>query len=247
MSKRGALALAVALSCVAYGQEVRFIDMTAGKPRTELRYPPSPPPICEEGRPCVGGGWGGGSVSDGAANPRDPQALALYLLSIDPRNIDPEQNAIAEFRLLNSGLADIDVPVSPHLADLQPPDVSRAFDYRSIYLGITAVDKDSKFTRLLGHAYLQLFGSMENSATTITLKPGQWLRVRGILQWSNYPAVDLDADLEAVFTLRTNTYRPHPGGSSSEARNLYPNVTPTPKMPVHFVKPGSSKAPVRQP
>jgi len=78
---------------------------------------------------CVGGGYGGVGVGDGAPDRRDPHALGVYLLRVTPTDIDSTQPFEAEFRVLSTGLASIDLPVSPHLSDLQPTDASVVFVY----------------------------------------------------------------------------------------------------------------------
>lgn len=73
------LLLLLASSALLEAQEVRVVDLLNVKQRTELRFPPAPSD-CIPGEPCVGGGVGGGSVADGAPNPRDPRALTLRLI-----------------------------------------------------------------------------------------------------------------------------------------------------------------------
>jgi hypothetical protein len=46
-------------------QEVKYIDISNVRLRTELRHPPPPPAECKAGA-CIGGGSGGVSVGDGA-------------------------------------------------------------------------------------------------------------------------------------------------------------------------------------
>jgi hypothetical protein len=67
---------------------VKYIDISNVRPRTELRVPPAPPPVCEEGKGCLGGGYGVFMVGDGAADRRDPHALAIYLLRVTPTEIN---------------------------------------------------------------------------------------------------------------------------------------------------------------
>src|SRR5690348_15375210 len=108
MNLRRAIVGFLALSSAfAVAQEVKFIDMTPDTPRTQLRYPPAPPPKCDTGGHCISGGVGGVSVADGAPDFRDPHALALVIVSL-PTEIDFAKPVAAEFRLVNSGLADIE-------------------------------------------------------------------------------------------------------------------------------------------
>src|SRR5262245_42387130 len=115
------LPLLLLVASSALSQEISYIDLTAVKQRTELRSPPAPPVDCEEeGTVCSSGGYGGISVGDGAPDWRDPHALGVELLRVSPADVNPAEPFEAEFRVLNTGRAPIDIPVSPHLSDLQP-------------------------------------------------------------------------------------------------------------------------------
>jgi hypothetical protein len=99
-------------------QEIKYIDLTGVRQRTELRHPPAPPPECKEGAGCLGGGYGGGSIGDGAPDLRDPHALGIYLERVTPTDINAAEPFQVEFRVLNTGTALIELPVSAHLSDL---------------------------------------------------------------------------------------------------------------------------------
>jgi probable HAF family extracellular repeat protein len=58
----------------------------------------------------VGGGVGGGSVAEGAPDRRDPRAFGVTLDRVTPTDITLDAFE-AEFRLLNTGLASLNVPV----------------------------------------------------------------------------------------------------------------------------------------
>jgi hypothetical protein len=79
-------------------------------------------------------------VGDGAPDARDPRALGVVLDSVEPTDItlDPFE---AEFRIMNTGLVPIDLPIFPHLSDLQPADESQKFQYLSLalYVRLSAV------------------------------------------------------------------------------------------------------------
>src|SRR5271157_5488826 len=128
------LLLIFTLPCLLRAQEIKFIDLAAVHQRTELRHPLAPQSDCKEGTGCIGGGYGGGSVVDGAPDQRDPHALGIYLLRVTPTDINPAEPFQVEFRILNTGTASIEIPVSPHLSDLQPIDESMAFSYFSVAL-----------------------------------------------------------------------------------------------------------------
>ena len=102
-------------------QEVKYIDISNVRQRTELRYPPAPASECKEGTVC-GRMYGSSGVGDGAPDRRDPHALGIYLLRVTPTEIDLAEPLQVEFKILNTGTVPIDIPVSPHLSDLQPND-----------------------------------------------------------------------------------------------------------------------------
>ncbi len=116
----------LALPCLLKAQEVKYIDLTAVRQRTELRHPPAPQSDCREGTGCLGGGYGGGSIRDGAPDQRDPHALGIYLMRVTPTDINGAEPFQVEFKILNTGTVPIELPVSPHLSDLQPSDESVA-------------------------------------------------------------------------------------------------------------------------
>lgn len=219
-------------------QELKFLDISDVQQRTTLRYPPAPPPECDEmGKSCVGGGYGGGMVADGAPDRRDPRALGAYLLHVAPMDIDPTQPFEAEFRLLNTGLVPIDVPAWPHLSDLQPSDESATFTYFSLAL-VVQVEGPQTGKPSVGLA--QLYGAADHEGTMLVLKPGEWIRVRAKVKLQNWPRL-ASTRVRGEFWLRRNTFRPHPGGDFTTLENLYPNATPTPWIDVRLVGVASSK------
>ena len=89
--RREFLLLLFTLPCLLRAQEIKYIDLTAVRPRNELRHPPAPKSDCKEDTGCIGGGYGGGSVGDGAPDQRDPHALGIYLLRVTPTDINPAE------------------------------------------------------------------------------------------------------------------------------------------------------------
>ena len=125
----------LACSGVLQAQEIKFVDLTNVEQRTALRSPPARQPDCLPDQSCVGGGYGGGSVADGSPDLRDPRALGVALDSVVPTDIDLDPFEVA-FRIINTGLVPIDLPVSPHLSDLQPADEWRTFQYLGLALEV---------------------------------------------------------------------------------------------------------------
>lgn len=231
------LLLFLACSALLKAQEVKYLDVSAVQQRTTLRYPATLQPECEPGKSCVAGGYGGASVADGAADRRDPRALGVYLLQVAPRDIDPTQPFEAEFRVLNTGVAPIEVPVSPHLSDLQPSDESAVFSYFSLAL-VVQVERPQPGTPPVG--FVQLYGAANHEGTMLVLKPGEWIRVRAQVKLQSWPPL-APTRARGEFWLRRNTFQPHPGGGFTSIENLYPYVTPTPWIDIRLVHAASSK------
>jgi hypothetical protein len=213
----------IAAGVLLNAQEVRYIDLTVVQQRTELRNPPAPPPQCDANGCSLSGGVGGASVADGAPDLRDPRALGIYVLRVTPTDIDPNAPFEAEFRVLNTGRVPIDLPVSPHLADLQPDDASLSFTWFS--LALVARVTPAPYTEVRSFGLAQLYGSPDHEGTMIRLYPGQWIRVKANLKLNNWQSKPSEARVYGEFWLRKNTFHPHPGGSFTEIQNLYPNVT----------------------
>lgn len=59
------------------------------------------------------------SIGDGAADSRDPHALAIYLLRATPTDLNPAEPIQVELKILNSGVP-IELPVSPNCPNYNP-------------------------------------------------------------------------------------------------------------------------------
>jgi|SRR5271163_1233221 len=230
--------LVLAWPCFLAAQEVKYIDISNVRPRTELRYPPAPE--CKSGMPC--GGYGGGSVGDGAPDQRDPHAMGIFLLRVTPTDINPAEPFQVEFKILNTGAASIEIPVSPHLSDLQPNDESTAFSYFSVALVVRGEgETQTPYVDCFG--FVELYGSTDHPESMIVLRPGEWIRVTANVLLRKWPEESISMRFRGDFWLRKNTFRPHPGGQSMDAQNLYPNTTQTPYVPVRLLPPSGSEKP----
>jgi hypothetical protein len=228
--------------CLLEAQEIKYIDLTAIRQRTELRHPPAPQSDCKEGTGCVGGGYGGGSVGDGAPDQRDPHALGIYLLRIIPTDINPAKPFQVEFEVLNTGTAPMELPVSPHLSDLQPGDESVAFNYFSLALVVrTVAEPGEPPISFIGFA--ELYGAHEHAESMMVLRPGEWIRVSTNVKLLAWPSGPVSARFQGDFVLRRNTFHPHTGGQFIETNNLYPNNTPTPSLAVRLLPRDGSERP----
>jgi hypothetical protein len=77
----------------------------------------------------------------------------------------------------------------------------------------------------------------------MVLRPGEWTRVTANLLLRAWPSEPAAIRFRGDFWLRRNTFHPHPGGQSIEARNLYPNSTSTPYVEVRLLPLADSKKP----
>jgi len=223
-------------------QEIKYIDLFSVPPRTELRYPPAPPADCKESKPCGGGMYGGGSIGDGAPDQRDPHALGIYLLRVTPTDINPAEPFQVEFRILNTGSAPIEIPVSPHLSDLQPNDESLAFSYFSIALVVRGEgETQTRYVDCFG--FVELYGSPDHPESMMLLRPGEWIRVTANVLLRKCPEGCISTRFRGDFWPRRNAFRPHPGGQPMDAQNLNPNTTQTPYVPVRFLPLSGSEKP----
>ena len=179
----------------------------------------------------MGGGIGGASVADGAPDPRDPRALGVALDRVAPTDITLDPFEVA-FRILNTGLAPIEVPVSPHLSDLQPQEESQPFSYLSLALVVRLTGTGPRVA--IGTGWVELYGSAEHEGTIVALAPGQWIRVKANVKLHTWPSQAIEGQLRGNFWFHKNVFTPQNGGGFTEAVNVYPNRTTLPAAAVHF-------------
>ena len=203
-------------------QQVKFIDLTTTKQRVELRIPPAPP--VEDGFGAGGASLSGGDCGVGA---RDPRSLTVYLRNVIVRDGDPTRPFEIEFKVLNTGTVPLKLPVSPHLADLQPSDASATFTYMNLALAAGPVEDRSAI------GFVQLYGRPEVPDSMITLSPGEWLTVEARVEFhQNVPPAE-NVNLTARSWIQRTTFYPHPGGHATAVMNICLPEKPTSEMLVH--------------
>lgn len=222
---------------IAGAQEIKFIDLSVVEQRTTLRHPLSQS-TCDPDKHCVGGGIGGASVGDGAPDTRNPHSLGVSLDHLSTSNITLDAFGI-EFRVVNTGLVAIEVPVFPHLSDLQAADETKPFSYLSLALVIDL--RSSGTEQAFGIGWVELYGAANRDGTIVTLQPGQWIRVKSKMKLHTWPLKSLAAKLTGNFWLRTNLFTPLEGGGFTQHTNLYPNRTLFPAIKVQFTPTRSSQ------
>lgn len=225
------ISVLIALAPAVAAQEVAYIDLTGSAQRIQLRHPPAPPPKCNDQGTCVGGGLGGGSVSDGAEDWRDPRALRASITWLNSIAYSRTDQLEIEFKIENVGSVSLTIPVSPHLADLQPTDANQKFEYHSLSLVVVG-----NLTKPL-----VLYGNAEHTGSLVTLNPGEWIRVRGTTvftmtdaQWDK-ASESGDTYITATFWLRRESVALLPGGYFIHATNMYPRHLSGPEVLVRFV------------
>src|SRR5437016_3368189 len=236
------LLLLLALPCLLTAQVTKHVDHTAVRLPTDLRHPPALQSDCRVGAGCLGGGYGGVSMGDGAPDRRDPHALGIYLMRVTPTDINAAEPFQVEFKILNTGTAPIELPVSPHLSDLQPSDESVAFNYSSLALVVRG-EAEPQGPPVDSIGFVELFGSPDHAESMMVLRPGEWIRVTANIKLLKGPSVPVSARFRGDFWLRRNTFVPHPGGQFIETNNLYQNDTPTPFVAVRLSPPAGSDLP----
>src|SRR5215470_8043611 len=89
------------LSTAVFAQEVGYLDLTGVTPRTNLRYPPSPPPkvtcknlICSG----IGGGFASTAIACGFGRRDDPRAIQTTVTWLDRLDYHIDDNIEFEIK-----------------------------------------------------------------------------------------------------------------------------------------------------
>jgi hypothetical protein len=162
------LAVAAAFSSLSSAQEVASLDLTKVAQRLNLRRPPATSPVTrgdngiENTRPCFDNKHSAGS-------------LRTTLVSLDRTHYQVGDKPRFEVTVENIGSAPIRIPISPHLADLQPKDPAQQFAFYEFRIALWIVADDRWSTDSGGRALL--YGANDQANTMMTLNPGEWVRV----------------------------------------------------------------------
>ena len=222
------------------GQEVAYLDLVDVKPRTELRHPKPPPPVCNGDGGCtVSGGIGGTSVGCGAESSREPRALKSTLVSLDRFAYTPDDTAEMEIRIENVGSVEMSIPWNPHLADLQPVDETQKFHYSSFAIVLNLTSQADNQREAIEAA--KLYGVVEAPATWKILKPGEWVRVRiktKLAASSGKLKNGADYLVNILPQLRSETFIPNLkyGGYGTDIANEYPRRVSGPDLMLRIVR-----------
>lgn len=217
-------------------QEVKYLDLTIVPKQAEPRYPPVSPTNCET-VPYVGAMSAGSSVGSGASETGDVHALGVYLEHVSPTDISPAKPFEADFKVLNTGRAPIELPVAAHLSDLQPSHQWLPLEYFSLAL-VVRVAGVPQGPELVTYASVELNGSTDREGTMLLLMPGEWVRVKANVKLRQWPLKPVDAQFRGEFWFYKNTFQPK--GGCIDIQNPYSlpqNHTPTPWITVHLRRP----------
>jgi hypothetical protein len=240
----------VLLSGFAGAQEVAYLDLTGVNPRVELRHPPAPPPKCDPNQVCTGTGVGSGVGNVGSAcggvAAAEKSALRTSLTWLDRLEYKDGDSAEIEVMVTNAGDVPIEIPWTPHLADLQPADETSKFQAFNLLIGLFLRWGDGYSTSL---GWIHLYGVPAQKQTMRTLLPGEWVRVRGSIRIElNHgdgfamPKPGVDQTAAADFELQRVQYAPVAGGLGLSISNMYPRHVPGNAMTIHVspsgVRPG---------
>ena len=82
-----------------------------------------------------------------------------------------------EVRIDNVGSVPVEIPFSPHLADLQPADPSQKFGYSLVRVQFLIGGTKWDWTSSDGDVIL--YGASQHAGTMLTMQPGEWVRIIG--------------------------------------------------------------------
>ena len=216
----------VLLSSLAGAQEVAYLDLTGVTPRVDLRHPPAPPPKCDSNGVCTGSGVGSLSVACGGGDAREKRALRTSLTWLGRSDYMDGDSAEIEVSIANVGDVPIEIPWTPHLADLQPADERSKFQALNLLVGLF-LHWGNGYSTSLG--WISLYGGHDQRETMLTLLPGEWARVRGsiaieLIHGDGFapPPPGVVQTATAEFEFKLIEYTPIAGGVGLSITNMYP-------------------------
>jgi len=189
----------------------------------------------------MGGGFGSVGVACGATALGEKRVLRVGLTSLDRLQYSEGDKAEVEFLVENIGEVAMQLPWSPHLADLQPADETAEFKVEHLMLGVSLKWGDHYSTSL---GWLSLYGSPDHPGTMLDLRPGEVARVRGTvaIQFNHpdgmqLPPPDLSQRAAAVLEMSHVRYTPLPGGVGQMIENDYPGEVEGNELSIGIVLP----------
>ncbi len=102
------------------------------------------------------------------------KAVRVSVESLTPTDIHPTEQISAVLKVENSGQLSVVLPVSPHITDLQTE--AGSVYYTAMFPLMAGVPNGMGPIKM---GWLELYGSTLKANTTVSLKPGEWIIVRG--------------------------------------------------------------------
>jgi hypothetical protein len=191
MRKRLALWIAFAIAAfgsIGWAQELAVIDATVVHAEERTRPPKPAPepnpynPPCPKGKEVcpppisVGGACGGVGYLDLVAKftPFNKSTYAVgeaisYIVQVE-----------------NIGKAPIQVPVKKSIREIEPTDPHENYSYRTGGLRFQLQGKDSAYS---ASPWIPLWGSPQMPDSMATLKPGEWITIKGMITIADWQRV----------------------------------------------------------
>ena len=164
-----ALLFVTGLCANTAAQEIASIDLTQITPRTDLRRPAAtsvtstPVSGTNENHACT-------DIDQSVG------ALRTTLAALDRTQYQFGSEPVFEVRIENAGTQALQIPISPNLADLQPPDPSQKFEFSQLSVALWMGGK--RWNANMGGGVF-LYGADSHPETLVTLHTGEWLRIIG--------------------------------------------------------------------
>ena len=150
-------------------QEVAYLDLTTVEAHDNLRRP--------RGNSETPKRYSSIGSTNSCPDPTDNTGV-LYtsLLSLDRTNYQVGDRPTFEVTIQNNGSEPIRIPFSPSLGGLQPENPAEKFAYFKLQITLWIAGDHRWSTNMGGSEFL--YGADNHANTMLTLKPGEWVRVR---------------------------------------------------------------------
>jgi hypothetical protein len=139
-------------------QEIGWLDLTDLHPRDRNRAP-----------------HGGSSECGGGTGFSPDNEITIALVSLDKASYSLGEEVTYEVKVRNSGKEPVEIPWTPHSADLEPTDSSESYTFLHAAVSLSFTDPDSNRSFSI---YAHSYGSSEMPGSTRKLLPGEWIFVR---------------------------------------------------------------------
>ncbi|HEV2117907.1 MAG TPA: hypothetical protein VGR48_17865 [Terriglobales bacterium] len=192
---------------LSWAQNVRDIDLTG---------------VPEKSDPRVWSTYGKYMICGTEEAKNSHRAVRVSLESLSPTTIRPLDTLSVRLKVENDGKLAVVLPASPRITDFQ---AERDFPRYTAILPIGAGLPSGGTTM----GWLELYGSPSEPNTTVTLRPGEWITVRGEIRVRHWFAPEEPA--KASFELQL--FELSPRGSEATAETCVKQVSGG-SIPIQF-------------